>query len=138
VAFETRYQDLLPDAKTGSALLEQARADVGEMTKEYRNTVRRAYASLKIIENPKPLSPPPLAYYTAKERIAGQMAEAELFKHRLMSAKEGLDKLEDESRRAPHVRAESTRLERDYEEVKNNYDALLARRDAVRAAEKCQ
>jgi polysaccharide chain length determinant protein (PEP-CTERM system associated) len=68
-------------------------------------------------------------------RLASKEADLAALRRRLATAGQDRDAIEDEARRTPGVEAEYLNLSRDYDVVKTNYEALLARRESADIAE---
>ncbi len=73
-------------------------------------------------------------YQQLAAQLAAQDAEIAALEARLGEARRELEELETRARVIPTIEAELQRLTRDWEVVRKNYEALLARREAVRIA----
>jgi polysaccharide chain length determinant protein (PEP-CTERM system associated) len=68
-------------------------------------------------------------------RLSNKEVDLASLRRRLAAAGQDRDAIEDEARRAPGIEAEYLNLNRDYNLIKSNYEALLARRESAEISE---
>lgn len=128
---ERGYTDRHPDV-----VILQDRIDT--MTKEYEAEQRDLASQLESGDyTPLPGSnvvPNPL-YEQLKLRMIDMETQIATLQSRVDQRREDVAKLESFAQRVPEVEAELTRLNRDYNVMRSNYEKLLQRREAARMAQ---
>lgn len=117
-----RFTDRHPDVIMAGRVLESLR-------EERRRTPGRAGGGLATQSLPNPV------YEQMELRLVEAETQIQTLERRVMAQKEEVARLEALLRRAPEIEARHAALNRDYEVLRSNYEALLQRRESARMAE---
>lgn len=121
-----RYTDLHPDVVSTRRLIERLEAQ----KQQELQTIRRAEAA-----NPKPTTATASVFQQTRLALAESEATVAALRVRANDTQARLAQLRASASRVPQVEAELTQLNRDYDVVRRNYEALVAQREKALMSE---